>query len=1040
MSDYTHKINQRSFRTRRNLGQMLLTSAISAVIAVTANAQNAPMTEEVVVTGTRATIRDSINLKRLSTEIVDGMNAEEIGEIPALSIGEALETITGAASHRENGGASEISVRGLGPFLGTTVVNGREATNGSGNRAVNFSIFPSEMFNSIAIHKTQSAKYIEGAVSGQIHLDTRRPIDYGKRRLQIAAKGSAHPDDANIDGQDELGYRGTASYIDSWETEKAGTFGLSFGFQKTDSSNPEQEYATTSGGGRLEACQLASFDNNALPLDTSGRCHDGSTGVINSNIQNIIDADPNDNINSVSDIPFAYIPRDIQFRHNQTEEQREAIFGAFQWQPNDKLDVMVDFQSSERDQKELRRYLQFGSTQENISSLVSNPVTGVVDSITVETDIRSSTTDFQRLEEYEGAGFNIAYKVNDALRVSFDVAYSDTLRTETDIDINMGAALDGAGGSREDFVTSIDYNAAGTDGLALVTVHDLTDGGGGIGAFDINDPSFYTADDRAQVRARQIIRENTINSYRADFSWDTQKLGMIFNVEGGVRFSTLEYDTYGGNRNRAGETEWDDEDLVVPNSSSESESDAIILEAANNCGIPGSNFPESSFLSESRGGNSLVTVENASGAVSSNTWATFDHTCLANTLLQNYGGLAGITLQNGRETDSNDVTEDTMAIYLQANYESEIANMPIRGNFGVRVVKTEIDSVGYRQELTVTEVENLGVTEFFIAAAPAGTPLEATKQSSSYTEVLPSLTFIMDLNDEWTFRAGVFRGMSRPDPDAYGNGRSVDTNDGDPTGYASLEEAVTGISATGNPQLEPLTSWNVDGAIEWYANDDTMISVGAYWKQFQGGYENVYQTENFTIDGNQVEGSVRTTQVSDDKSDLTGLELTATHAFDYLPGFLSGFGVKVSYNYADSNFEFEDGFGGDGTSFDADGNPTELIGIIPAAGLFGLSRHTSSSQLYWQNDRLNIQAIYKARSQYFQAYGRDTQGRLRYVDDSEVFELRMSYKLTDQIKLSLEGLNLLNEPRQDFRAVEGNVNQSLSYGPRVFFGISAKFF
>ena len=112
--------------------------------------------EEVVVVGTRATIQRSIDLKRTSTQIVDGLSAEEIGEIPALSIGAALETITGATSHRENGGATELSVRGLGPFLGTTVVNGREATNGGGNRAVNFSIFPSEMFNKIAIHKTQS--------------------------------------------------------------------------------------------------------------------------------------------------------------------------------------------------------------------------------------------------------------------------------------------------------------------------------------------------------------------------------------------------------------------------------------------------------------------------------------------------------------------------------------------------------------------------------------------------------------------------------------------------------------------------------------------------------------------------------------------------------------------------------------------------------------------------------------------------------------------------------------------------------------------
>ena len=80
------------------------------------------------------------------------------------------------------------------------MINGREATNGGGNRAVNFSIFPSEMFNKVAIHKTQSAEYIEGAVSGQVHLDTKKPLLYGKRLLQANVKLAYSPDESGIDG------------------------------------------------------------------------------------------------------------------------------------------------------------------------------------------------------------------------------------------------------------------------------------------------------------------------------------------------------------------------------------------------------------------------------------------------------------------------------------------------------------------------------------------------------------------------------------------------------------------------------------------------------------------------------------------------------------------------------------------------------------------------------------------------------------------------------------------------------------------------
>ena len=212
--------------------------------------------DEVVVVGTRATNQRSIELKRNSTQIVDGLSAEEIGDIPALSIGAALETITGATSHRENGGATELSVRGLGPFLGTTVVNGREATNGGGNRAVNFSIFPSEMFNKIAIHKTQSAEYIEGAVSGQVHLDTKKPLLYGKRLWQANVKLATSPDEGNIEGGQKYGSRATFSYIDQFDFDSGARLGISLGVQVRDETNPEQEYQTTSGGGRLEACEL----------------------------------------------------------------------------------------------------------------------------------------------------------------------------------------------------------------------------------------------------------------------------------------------------------------------------------------------------------------------------------------------------------------------------------------------------------------------------------------------------------------------------------------------------------------------------------------------------------------------------------------------------------------------------------------------------------------------------------------------------------------------------------------------------------------
>ena len=981
--------------------------------------------EEVVVLGTRATVQRSIDLKRNSTQIVDGLSAEEIGDIPALSIGEALETITGATAHRENGGATELSVRGLGPYLGTTIVNGREATNGSGNRAVNFSIFPSEMFNKVAIHKTQSAEYIEGAVSGQVHLDTKKPLDYGKRLLQANGKLAYSPDESNVAGGQEFGSRATLAYIDQFEFDSGMRLGVSIGVQARDETNPEQEYSTTSGGGRLEACELTSFDANALPTDTVGRCHDGAGGVSNDVIQGLIDSNPN--YNSVADIPFAYIPRDHRYRQNTTDDEREAVFGAIQLQPTDRMDITFDFQYSERDQREVRKDLQFGTTQEDISALTSNPATGIVYSSISETDINSFTTDFQRLEKYEGYGFNINYDLTDNLSLSFDYAKSDTDRKETDVELRLGSTDNNlVGGNRDDFTVQLDVNQGAGAGIATI----LDNGGNG---FEVTDPSYFNARDRGRLRARQIIRDNALDALRADLVW-TRDSGAIHTVKAGVRSSSMEYFTWGGNNDTPGRSVFEDEDLTTPDGVADNAvTDAIL---ANVLACADQSFPESDFLSNVRD-SELVT--NASTGTAVSRYATFNYQCAANAWLANYGGLAGLQFLNGITSGTNDVTEDTLAFYVQADFETEFSGYSVRGNFGVRVVDTDITSVGYRAPISVRQDQD----GFFVSENSSG-GFETDTQKSDYQEVLPSLTLIVDLTEDLVLRGGIFRGMSRPDPDAYGNGRDIQDNSGDTIGYASLAEAVNGIGATGNPFLKPILSTNLDLGLEWYPNADTMVAGAVYWKEFNGGFETVAQLETFNLDGNPVQGWVETTQVSDRDSTIKGIEISLAHSFDYLPGFWSGFGAKFSYNYADSNFEFEDQHGGDGVSLTVDqvtGDVTEtpLIGILPPANLFGLSKHVTATQLYWGSDKWNVEAFYKTRSDYFQQFSRDTQGRIRYTDGTAELDMKVHYKMFDNVDVTLEAKDILDDPRIDYRAINGNVYQAISYGPRVFLGVRAKF-
>src|SRR3546814_18585414 len=75
--------------------------------------------DAIVVTGIRETIQNSINTKREETAIVDALSADDIGDLPALSVGQAIQTITGATTHRERATHRKSRCAALAPFCQT---------------------------------------------------------------------------------------------------------------------------------------------------------------------------------------------------------------------------------------------------------------------------------------------------------------------------------------------------------------------------------------------------------------------------------------------------------------------------------------------------------------------------------------------------------------------------------------------------------------------------------------------------------------------------------------------------------------------------------------------------------------------------------------------------------------------------------------------------------------------------------------------------------------------------------------------------------
>ncbi|WP_445773428.1 TonB-dependent receptor [Shewanella sp.] len=954
--------------------------------------------EVIGVVGTRKTIQDQISIKRESTTVVDGLSAEDIGDLPALSIGEALESITGAASHRENGGATEITIRGLGPFLSATHINGREATNGSGDRSVNFSQFPSELMQKVAIYKTQDASMIEGGVAGVITLETLKPLDYGKQQVQGEVKLNYNPDEGNIDNslQGDLGGRATFSIVDQFEFANDQSLGVSFGLQRQDISQPEAEYRSSSPtGSSLWAClNDPTNSNEGFFRSSAGDCEDQiivGDDSSNQGYQGVID--PATGKAQSDGTPYAWTGSSRSYRQNETSDERDSVFLALQYRPSDVWDINFDAQLSDRTQEEARHDLLFlqkrvtpGVTGQN---LITNDVGGILH-WEGEERFESAGEQYSREENYRGFGLNVEHFFSDRLTITADFGYSQTKREELQIS-NRGRT------SGRPFLT---WDMG--EYIPNITVTD----------FDVTDISNFTDSLRTRLD-REGVRENEIVSARLDFKYELD--GNVFtSVQAGVRASEMSFVQFGGNQGSGSRTE-----ILLD------ESAISALDVLTNCQI---DFPETNFLSSVSDGNLITNIDSSGNVVSSGTgssWATYDNVCFSQALVDSVGGDFAYPEVEYQNTGTQDVTEKTMSAYIMANYDTEMLGKYVRGNFGVRLVDTDVKSIGFRNSFDVV-TDELGVLSLV-----TGDSLESITGGGGYTEILPSFNLVVDYSDDILLRSGIYRGMSRANPSDMSYSRTFQTDDD--VAPTSLADLFVGVNGSGNPNLKPLMSWNYDVALEWYPNEDSIFALSLYYKQFQGGFQQQTVLEDFTVDGQTVTLPITNSVTTEDSSDLYGLEVSAAYRWDI------GIGIKLGYNYADTDFEFEDSLYGDTFVTDLDGTTRQLTeGIVPPGSVPGFSQHVFSGQLYYQIGDFDTALIYKYRSEYFQPYTSNGT-RLRYVDEVGVWEARASYKINKHLKVKVEAINLFSAPKSQDYFVQGNLGEVNDYGPQLFAGISLKY-
>src|ERR1700678_4537178 len=204
--------------------------------------------DEVVVTGIRYSLKESLAAMRASTNVVEVVTAEDIGKLPDKNIADVLQRIPGVNTQSAasgEGGFDEnnrVSIRGTSASLTQTTINGHSVSTGdwfindqfqTAGRSVSYDLLPSEIVARTVVTKTQSADLIEGGVAGSIDLQTPKPLDFKETFTTSGLVGGVYSD---LPSKTEP----QANVLFNWQNGQMGLLAMGF-YEERESRRDGQE-------------------------------------------------------------------------------------------------------------------------------------------------------------------------------------------------------------------------------------------------------------------------------------------------------------------------------------------------------------------------------------------------------------------------------------------------------------------------------------------------------------------------------------------------------------------------------------------------------------------------------------------------------------------------------------------------------------------------------------------------------------------------------------------------------------------------------
>lgn len=956
-------------------------------------AQGDEQVEEVVVTGIRSSLVQSMDVKRNSAGVVDAISAEDIGKMPDTNLAESLQRITGVSIDRNNGEGSRVTVRGFGSNYNVITLNGRqmpaaslEATSASNSRSFLFDNLAAESVAGVDIHKTGRANLSTGGIGALINIKTAKPLEVGETLASVGVK-------AVNDGSNRTGSDITPEISGIFSTTFAeGTFGVALtgSYQERDSGYNAAE--TSSGWYTIKG---TTGDWGSLPTDGS---------VENRPQENDVYA----------------VPRNLLYSINDVQRKRTNGQLTLQWAPVESVTATMDYTYYEQDTEQQRQELSAwfngvptGGKYTQGSNQIGSVSGPIIYSDGSQSDIGMGVGDWGIVNEGNSVGLNVEWQPTDNLTLVLDYHDSDA----------EAGAKDWRGSNN--VVTAVHYNRASTtvDYSKDFPVMDITylDGKG------LDASKFQSSG--SSFRNSFMLSEIEQTKLDAKYEFDNS---LLKSIEAGISltdnsnrsaFSNAQRDTWGG----YGVAE-DFADNLFARKNLASEFDSI----------SGSSNPalEADYYAVDFAG---FTKAIADASLKYNDKSAQFYYCGAQPKL----------CSNPEYSTDRRALEEQTAAYVQTNLGWDWGTMPANLGLGVRYEETDITAKAL--------VPNY--TSLIWAAANEFTPVASgstfTELPGAYNNWLPNVDFDIELIEDVVARASYSVTIARPSYSDIQGGVTINL----PVRFTG------GTGNSGNPDLDPFESTNVDVSAEWYYAEGSYISLGYYQKEVENFIgDDSYQSTIFNLahpaQGDRYAAAVQATGSTDAKIVLDYLRAQSggepivgdASKGDAITQFtiLAPSNQKVAsidgVEFAVQHLFGESGFGGMFNITTVNGdisydnyNLNKGEGVPNQFALFGLSDSANLIGFY-DKDGLQVRLAYNWRDEFLNStFDGNGERNPIYVEAYGQIDVNVSYDINENLSVFAEGINITDETTRARGRHENMVIAAVQTGPRFNLGARYKF-